>query len=409
MREAPIRVALFADAYLEVDGVANTMRQFEAYARRADLPLLLLHGGYNQEKVVCEGAVRRVELPRGPIRFALDKKHDFDLGFIRHLRRVEEVLHEFAPDVVHITGPSDVGIVGALAAHRLRIPLIASWHTNLHQYAERRAMPMFAFLPAAWKQKLGAQIRETCFRLTARFYQIPRVLMAPNRELIDLLEESTGKRCFLMARGVDTEMFHPARRNQQGWPFTIGYVGRITVEKNVETLVAIDQRLQAVGVSDYHLLIVGQGSSEPYLRRHLKNATFTGVLRGEELARAYANMDVFLFPSTTDTFGNVVLEALAAGMPALVTDQGGPQFIVRPGETGFVCRDANDFVQHLLWFRNHSDELHRFQRNARRQAESASWDSIFEAVYRAYDIALAPTPANARAGLKMPLRAEVKS
>src|SRR5262249_54608739 len=234
-------------------------------------------------------------------------------------------------------------------------------------------------------------------------------LMAPNRELIDLLEESTGKRCFLMARGVDTEMFHPARRNQQGWPFTIGYVGRITVEKNVETLVAIDQRLQAVGVSDYHLLIVGQGSSEPYLRRHLKNATFTGVLRGEELARAYANMDVFLFPSTTDTFGNVVLEALAAGIPALVTDQGGPQFIVRPGETGFVCRNAAEFVERVLWFRNHSAEMETFRKNARYQAESASWDSVFQAVYRAYEVALAPTVRDARTGLKLPVGAELKS
>jgi phosphatidylinositol alpha 1,6-mannosyltransferase len=408
MRDTTIRVALFADSYLEVDGVANTTRQYEAYARRNDLPFLLIHGGYDREKIVHEGAFIRVELPRGRFRFALDKKHDFDLGFIRHLARVEKILCEFAPDIVHITGPSDVGIAGALAAHRLRIPLLASWHTNLHQYAERRALPLLSFLPAGWKHRLGDGIRRISFRLTARFYQIPRVLMAPNRELINLLEKATGKPCFLMARGVDTELFHPKLRNRQGGPFTIGYVGRITVEKNVEMLLEIENCFQAVGVSDYEFLIVGQGSTESLLRTHLKRARFTGVLRGEELARAYANMEVFLFPSKTDTFGNVVLEALAAGTPALVTDQGGPQFIVRPGETGFICRNTNDFVRHLLWFRNNHEELNRFRKNARRQAESARWDSVFRAVYRAYEVALAPAPANARAGLRIPLGAELK-
>src|SRR5215469_2922783 len=241
MRDAPIRVALFADAYLEVDGVANTMRQYEAYARRNGLPFQLFHGGYEQQKILRDGAFSRIELPRGRFRFALDRKHDFDLGFIRHLARVENLLREFAPDVLHITGPSDVGIVGALVAHRLRIPLLASWHTNLHQYAERRALPLFAWLPSGWRASIGAHIREFSFRLTARFYQIPRVLMAPNRELIELLETATGKPCFLMARGVDTELFHPRRRDRKKGPFTIGYVGRITIEKNVKMLVEIEQ------------------------------------------------------------------------------------------------------------------------------------------------------------------------
>ena len=105
----------------------------------------------------------------------------------------------------------------------------------------------------------------------------------------------------------------------------------------------------------------------------------------------------------------MVLEALAAGTPALVTDQGGPQFIVRPGETGFVCQNAAEFAEHLLWFRNHPAELDMFQKNARQQAERACWDGVFQAVYRAYEVALAPAPAGARTGLKLPLRAELKS
>jgi phosphatidylinositol alpha 1,6-mannosyltransferase len=409
MSDNPIRVAFFSDTYMEVDGVANTARQYEAYARREGLPFFMLHGGYEQEKIVREGKFTRVELPRSRFGFALDRKHEFDLAFLRHLKRVEQLLCEFAPDVLHITGPSDVGMLGALVAHRLHIPLLASWHTNLHQYAERRALPLFFFLPAEWRAQVGTSIRDLSFRLTARFYQIPRVTMAPNRELIDLLEEATHKPCFLMARGVDTQQFRPELRNRPAEPFTIGYVGRITVEKNIEMLVEIERRLLAKGVTDCEFLIVGQGGSEEYLRANLRHKTLTGVLRGEDLARAYANMDVFLFPSRTDTFGNVVLEALAAGTPALVTDEGGPQFIVRPGETGFVCHSVEDFVERLLQLKNQPEELMAFRKNARRQAEAASWDSVFQAVYRAYKVALNPPMKIAGIGLNEPFQAGIKS
>jgi phosphatidylinositol alpha 1,6-mannosyltransferase len=395
MSEPRTRVAYFTDAYLEVDGVANTARQFEAYARRQQNPFLILHGGYDRERVVQDGSITRVELPRGPIGFALDRKHEFDLAFMRHLFHAEEIIREFKPDVLHITGPSDVGILGVVVAHRLKIPLVASWHTNVHEYAERRALPLLVFLPQTWRQRFAARIREWSFLATSRFYKIPRMLMAPNRELIRLLEKSTGKSCFLMSRGVDTELFHPRRRDRHDTgrhnnAFTIGYAGRITVEKNIESLVEIERGLQAAGVTGYRFLVVGQGASEDYLRANLQNADFPGVLYGEKLAQAYANMDVFLFPSKTDTFGNVVLEAMASGVPALVTNQGGPQFIVKPGVTGYVCASNAEFVECVRRTQHSPEALKTMRAEARKQAESASWDSVFEAVYRAYEVALRP-------------------
>ena len=393
MSDTPRRVAFFTDTYLEVDGVANTARQFEAYARRRGVPFFMLHGGYTREQVIRENSFTRVELPRGFFSFSLDKKHDFDLAFFRHMSRVVELLSEFKPDVLHITGPSDVGMLGALIAHRLKIPLVGSWHTNLHQYAERRALPLLGLLPRGARASLASAIRKCSFRLTARFYQIPRVLMAPNPELIALLESATRKRCFLMGRGVDTVLFNPARRDRAGWPFTIGYVGRITVEKNIEALVEIERGLYAAGVKDCRFLIVGQGASEPYLRANLRNRDLTGVLTGEELARAYANMDVFVFPSRTDTFGNVVLEALSSGVPALVTDEGGPQFIVKNGESGYICKDAAAFVDAILKLKRSPADLAAMRIRARQRGEEASWDNVFDAVYRAYEAALEPPPS----------------
>jgi phosphatidylinositol alpha 1,6-mannosyltransferase len=131
-------------------------------------------------------------------------------------------------------------------------------------------------------------------------------------------------------------------------------------------------------------LIVGHGKEEAWLREHLPNAEFTGVLRGHDLARAYANMDLFVFPSHTDTFGNVVLEALASGVPAIVTPDGGPRYIVRDGETGCIATD--DEFSGAIARVIRDPELHaRMRVAAREYALSASWDSVFEGVYSVYD------------------------
>ncbi len=168
----------------------------------------------------------------------------------------------------------------------------------------------------------------------------------------------------------------------------LGYCGRLSIEKNVFLLARIRTELLARGISNFRFLIIGHGKEESWLRQHLPNAEFTGVLRGHELARAYANMDLFVFPSHTDTFGNVVLEALASGVPAVVTPDGGPRYIVRDGETGSIATDDGftDAVANVIL----DPELHaRMRLAARTYAQSASWDSVFEGVYSTYEEVLA--------------------
>lgn len=380
----PTRVALFACAYNEIDGVANTCHHFESFAKRHELPFLNVHGGSDQY-VKTDGSVVKYEFQRRWPKFALDKKHDFDLFFWRYSRTVESAVREFKPDLIHITGPSDIGQMGALIAHRLRVPLVASWHTNVHEYAERRFLSNFRSLPENAKRALGPRIQNTSFRLTARFYKIARVLFAPNPELLVRLETATGKPCHLMSRGVDTDLFCPERREASGAPFTIGYVGRFTTEKNIRYLKELEEALFARGHRNFRLLLVGQGAEEPWLRQNLRTAEFTGVLQGEALARAYANMDVFVFPSRTDTFGNVVLEAMASGVPAVVTDGGGPKFIVRDGEDGFVARDDSEFVECSSRLMLNPELLATMRLAARSHALQSSWDAVFEQVYSVYD------------------------
>jgi glycosyltransferase involved in cell wall biosynthesis len=384
MTVSALRVAFFPCCYDEIDGVAHTSRQFESFAKRRALTFLTVHGGITNDLQKTD-SVTRMTRRRGRIGFPLDKKHDFDLAFWRHLNEVEAVVREFDPDILHITGPSDVGQLGLAIAHRLRIPLAASWHTNVHQYAEQRGSAMLSFLPAGLSNCVGVAFRRGSLLATLRFYHAAQVLFAPNQELIEMIEKGTGKACYPMHRGVDTDLFDPRRRDRGDDTFVIGYVGRLTVEKNIRDLVELERRLIQEGLSNFRFLIVGQGAEEPWLRANMKKADFTGVLRGEALARAYANMDIFAFPSRTDTYGNVVLEALASGVPAVVTDSGGPRFIVRDGETGFVARDPQEFMIRIQDLATRPAQRETMRTAARAHAMTASWDAVFESVYAGYE------------------------
>jgi phosphatidylinositol alpha 1,6-mannosyltransferase len=384
VRSESLRVAFFPDAYHEVDGVANTSRHFEAFARSRGLPFLTVHAG-PQGEVVSSGSVTRIQLRRSSMSFPLDGAHEYDLLFLRHYRKLARQISEFKPDVLQITGPSDVGVLGAMLAHRFHIPLAASWQTNLHQYARSRLSGMVSRLPKRLSDPLLDAVERWSFRATTRFYQIPRILLAPNQELVATLSAATGKPCFLMSHSVDTDRFTPELRDRPTGPFRIGYVGRLTAEKNVRWLARLEQTLLAQGRRNFRFVIVGEGAEETWLRKNMRHAEFTGVLTGSELSHTFANMDAFVFPSETDTFGLAVLEALASGVPAVVTSGGGPKYTVQTGKTGFVANNFDEFVVSLVILLTQPALLSSMRAAAREYALSTSWEQIFEGVYRAYE------------------------
>lgn len=378
------RVAYFPDSFHEVNGVAHTSRHFEAFAARQQRPFLCVRAGSRSPALQQQGSVWSLELPRGPLAFAIERDLSFDPAYARHYRVIRETLERFQPDLVHITGPSELGMIGARLAHQLRIPLAASWHTNVHEYLARRSMKALRFLPAPQATAASRRIEQWCLQAATKFYATADVLYAPNPELCEMLAKATGKACHIMPRGVDAHLFHPGKRKRRSedQEFVLGFVGRLSVEKNVALLATLQQVLDQKQ-RRFRFRIVGQGSLEGWLRSQLPRAEFPGVLRGEALAEAYANMDLFIFPSHTDTFGNVVLEALASGVPAIVTPDGGPRSIVRDQETGWIANDAEfaDAIDTLL-----QDPARRakMQIAARSYAETASWDAVFEGVYRNY-------------------------
>jgi len=383
------RVAYFPDSFHEVNGVAHTSRHFEAFARRRNLPFLCVRAGDRAQAVIEDGNVWTLELPRGFLSFALEKDLRFDPAFLRHIPLIGEVLERFKPDLIHITGPSEVGMLGAGLAHHFGLPLAASWHTNVHEYAARRSGWFLRLLPKRHSAGAGQKIEDLSMAVAAQFYSVAQVLFAPNPELCALLERTTGRSCHLMPRGVDAKLFHPAKRNRnpEDRDLVLGFVGRLSVEKNVALLAQVQEELERMGVTNFRFLIVGHGGLQDWLRERLPRAEFTGVLKGEALAEAYASMDLFVFPSHTDTFGNVVLEALASGVPAIVTPDGGPRTIVHDGVTGRVVSDA-DFASAVAAVLADPARHAQMRHAARSYALTASWDSVFEGLYAAYETML---------------------
>lgn len=383
--EPVIRVAYFPDSFHEVNGVAHTSRQFQEFARRRNWPFFCARAGNRPEPLIVEGNLTTLEYPRGVFSVPLEKDLKFDPTWIGHLPSIVRYVRAFRPDVIHVTGPSEIGLLGSRIARWLRIPLAASWHTNLHEYAATRSRRLLNWLPPERAGEWAGFIERLALWLSIRFYRHAEVLFAPNPSLCDLLERRTRKRCLLMQRGIDADLFSPARRDREASDrdYVLGFVGRLSVEKNVRLLAKVQRELESEGIRNFRFRIVGHGSEEIWLRDHLPRAEFTGVLRGEALARAYAGMDLFVFPSHTDTFGNVVLEALASGVPAVVTPDGGPQSLVREGKTGLIAEDDGFSAAIAAILRD--PVLHRNMGIAAREyAASASWDAVFEGVYSAY-------------------------
>ena len=382
------RVAFFPDSFQEVNGVAHTARQLSDWAARKGYPFLCIAGSAGKTRFQQQGSLSTLELHRGRASFPLDKDLRYDLLFARHSRRIRQALQDFQPDIIHITGPSELGILGALFARLLRIPLAASWHTNVHEYAARRSAWAFQSLPERRRLSANRGVERAAFQAAALFYKSARVLYAPNPRLCSLLTQATERPCHLMTRGIDAQLFSPAHRTapsaSESSVWTLGYVGRLSIEKNIMLLPRIAQQLSARGHGNIHFLIAGQGVEEQALRLAMPGATFTGVLRGEALAQAYSNMDCFLFPSHTDTFGNVVLEAMASGVPAVVTPDGGPAHSVQASTGGGLAVADHEFAGAVASLLTDPAAHSRMRLQARAWAETQSWDTVFEGVYAGY-------------------------
>jgi glycosyltransferase involved in cell wall biosynthesis/predicted metal-dependent phosphoesterase TrpH len=362
----PRRVAVIADGIGSMHGVTRTIEQI----RERGVP------GFEVEVVGTDAGVDR-RLPA-----AAELEVPFYEGMrlgVPGLPDLVETLAEGRYDLLHVTAPGPAGIAATLLSRIAGLSLLASYHTELATYAGLRSGD--GGLEAIAEAALGA------------FYAAPSVVLSPSpaadRSLLGLGVDPA--RIGRWERGVDTSHFDPEKADRDAYPgeLKVLYAGRLTREKGVDLLA--ESFLQARRSDPrLHLLLAGGGPEEAELRARLgEHATFLGWLEGEDLARAYASADVFLFCSRTDTYGQAIVEAGASGLPAVAVAVGGPAALVENRHTGMLCRpDADHIAGSVLQLASSPLLRRHLGASAARAARSRSWERALEQLAAGYARAL---------------------
>ena len=307
-----------------------------------------------------------------------------------HVSDFARELKATGAEVVHITTPGPVGLAGRWLASRLGLPVVGSYHTHLGDYVA-------TFSGSATLGRLVDDYMRWC-------YAPCQPILVPSAATADLLAARgyRRERLVIWGRGVDTERFSPARASQhlrQKWHVdhrrpAILYAGRLSREKGLELVEGIQQRLRRHGI-DHRFIFVGDGPMRHELETRCPDGAFLGAVPHDQVAVAMASADLFLFPSTTDTLGNVVLEAQASGLPVIVSDCGGPKEHMVPNSTGIVCAadDAGSFTAAAVRLITQRSVRTTMATAAREYAAGRSWQASMTPLFGAWQQAAASRAA----------------
>lgn len=373
-----MRIAFFTETFLPAtDGVVTRLRYtLEELARMGDDLFIVAprypDGGPDSYAGASIYRVPGVPFPPYP-RIKLSFAHPGVGGALRRFR----------PDVVHAVNPFILGPGGIYYARRLGVPLVASYHTNVAAYARYYNLSLLSDAGRWWTRQL---------------HNRAKINLCTSEAAMDYLLKEGIKRVRLWPQGVDTRRFHPDKasarlreRLSRGHASDrlLLYVGRLAPEKGIERLKAILQEIPGT-----RLAIVGDGPARRNLEREFAGtrAVFTGLLHGEELAAAYASADAFLFPSTTDTLGLAMIEALASGLPIIAARSGASREVVSEGENGLFYEAGSRGALAAAVRRLFSDDAFReaLARRARAAAEERDWGAATRALRGYYQEALGP-------------------
>lgn len=370
-----LKVGHFTDTLLDVNGVAKTLRMQADIAAKKNKALTMITCGPQslQSGMKTLTPIGAFDLPEYP---------ELKLYFPSLLSMID-YCYEEEFSRIHIATPGPVGLAALATARILQLTTYGTYHTALPQYV---------------MQLTGdSSLEDLMWKFMIWFYNQMDVVFVPSRTTGRELAGRGIKpeKIRFYPRGVDTVGFTPSKRNGfykrrfqiEDSARKLLYVGRVSKEKNVDLLVPVCKEIFNRH-PDVNLVIVGSGPYLDAMKTALSDfpVIFTGFLEGEDLKEAYASSDVFVFPSTTDTFGNVVLEAQASGIPVVVTDQGGPQENLIPDKTGFVVPggDADALVEKIDLLLKDGDRLNRMKRNARQYMEGRSFDTAFGELWEMY-------------------------
>lgn len=369
-----MRLALFTDTYLpQLNGVSRTLARLVGHLDRRGHEVFLISPevGEAAPHTTYHHRLGGVPVPVYP-----------ELLLTRFLdRKGKRLLEAFDPHVVHCATESTVGWSGRRWALKTGRPLVTSFHTNFPDYAREYGMGLLT--PLAWS-------------LLRRFHRPAlRTLCPSEATLEELRSKRFHARLGIWSRGVDSDLYSPARRSPEvrrclapDAEVVLLYVGRLAGEKRLDVLMEAFPKVRDASDRRVELVLVGDGPWGDDLRRRAEPGVhLTGYLTGTDLAEAYAAADIFVFPSDTETFGNVVAEAMASALPVVGADRGGVRSTIDHGETGFraVPGSADDFTRYLLTLVHDEELRRRLGTEGRARAEGMSWTRILDGVVDVYD------------------------
>lgn len=373
-----MKLALFTDTYFpEVNGVSRTLGRFTSYMDRYSVDYKLFAPDSNEGVDLFSSNIHRFTSTKfflyPECRMALPK-----LGMIR------KQLQGFDPDLVHIATPFNIGLSGLHYGKKLNIPMVASYHTNFDDYLKHYHLEWLS--PFIWKYLLW-------------FHQPFSSIFVPSNETRVRLVEKGFDNLKLWRRGVDCNQFTPANKTNAirdrfriKEKYIFLFVSRLAPEKNLETLKNIILKLPEEIKSESHWLIVGDGPSLLKFKEELPhNVTCTGYKQGIELSELYATADMFVFPSATETFGNVALEALASGTPVIAANAGGLSEVVSNNRNGILCSPyvESEYIYAIKRLLDDPTERLMMGYEGRRYALTQSWEAIFGKLLEDYETTIA--------------------
>ena len=325
------KIALFTDTLHDINGVAITIKRLIETAKKQEVELVVITSS-SEDTSFKDGVMNFKAIGD----FSLPEYPELKL----HFPPILDIIDYFEREGftrIHVSTPGTMGLVGLFIAKLMNMPLAGTYHTDIPQYVKKLTNDSF-LENVAWNYMIW-------------FYNQMEEVMVPSASTRKQLIKKglAAEKVKPLPRWVDTQVFTPAKKDLFYWEkyqlngnIKFLYVGRVSKEKNLKLLADAFKDAFDRGYS-CNLIIVGDGPYRKELESKLFGypVLFTGFLTGEDLSKIYASSDIFVFPSTTDTFGNVVLEAQASGLPVIVSDEGGPKELMINGETGFVVK-AND-------------------------------------------------------------------
>lgn len=371
--DGPLRVALVTSSYAYIqDGVALTLHRLVTFLEAKGVDVLIFTPTAIRPGFTYPGEVVSVASIPMPLR----PEYRLALGLPKAAR---DRLTAFRPDIIHVAVPDFLGHQALAFGAKLGVPVVASYHTRYETYLSHYGM-------GAMTKFVGG--------LISGFYSRCLEVYVPSESMAEALALDEGDaEVHLWTRGVDTKRFDPARRSS-AWRQAHGvgdeevvvlFASRLVREKRLATLVDMFARLAADGVA-CRPVIVGDGPERSALEAALPTALFLGFLTGDDLPDAYANADIFVFPSDTETFGSVTLEAMASGLPTLCADATGSRSLVDPGVTGFLepAESGEAFAARAKLLIEDTDLRRAMSIAARERSLRYSWDEAMATLLERY-------------------------